>query len=68
MMEKAIRKKCKGEIRKIIGAMKNPPMDKILYSQKVCDKFDRTYTETPFMEKLRNLINRLGIPVSFAEM
>lgn len=68
MMEKAIRKKCKGEIRKIIGAMKNPPMDKILYSQKVCDKFDRTYTETPFMEKLRNLINRLGISVSFAEM
>lgn len=68
MMEKALRKKCKGEIRKIIGTMKNLPMDRVLYSQKVCDKFDRTYTETPFMEKLRNLINRLDIPVSPAEM
>lgn len=68
MMEKALRKKCKGEIRKIINATQIPHMDNVLYSQKVCEKFDRTYTETPFMEKLRNLINRLNIPVSSSEM
>ena len=68
MMEKALRKKCKGAIRKIIDDTKNLPAEKILYSQNVCAKFDRVYTETPFMEKLRNLINRLNIPVSAADM
>ncbi len=68
MMEKSLRKKCKGEIRKIIGTAKSIPLDRIQYTQKVCAKFDRTYTETPFMEKLRNLISRLNIPVSSAEM
>lgn len=68
MMEKSLRKKCKGEIRKIIAMMKSPPIDKTLYSQQVCDKFDRTYTENPFMGKLRNLIDRLNIPVSPDEM
>lgn len=68
MMDKATRKKCKGEIRKIISSMKQPPMDRTLYLQKVCEKFDRVYTETPFMGKLRNLIERLNIPVSSTEM
>jgi len=68
MMEKSIRKKCKGEIRKIIDAIKSTQIDKTLYSKQVCDKFDRAFTETPFMGKLRNLIDRLSIPVSSAEM
>lgn len=69
MMGKSLRKKCKGEIRKVISFTNDPSIeDRLLYSQQVCEKFDRTYTETPFLGKLRNLINRLNIPVSDAEM
>ena len=68
MLDKSIRKKCKGEIRKIISTIEQPPMDRTLYSQKICDKFDRAFTETPFMGKLRKLIDRLNIPISETEM
>lgn len=68
MMDKNLRKKCKGAIRKIVSASDNPEINKIDYSQKVCEKFDRAYTETPFMLKLRRLIERLNIPISRLEM
>lgn len=68
MMDKSLRKKCKGAIRKIISAIDNPEVNKIDYSQKVCEKFDRAYTETPFMLKLRRLIDQLDIPISKPEM
>ena len=68
MMDKSLRKKCKGAIRKIIAEIDNPATNTTLYSQQVSDKFDRTYTESPFMGKLKTLIERLNIPVSDAEM
>lgn len=67
-MEKALRKKCKGEIRRIIAAAKLSGLNPIDYTKSVCDKFDRVYTETPFMQKLRNLIDRLSIPLTDKEM
>lgn len=68
MMDKPLRKKCKGVIRKIIDKTGNLEINKINYSQEVCNKFDWVYTETPFMQKLKNLIKRLNIPISKAEM
>jgi len=68
MMDKSLRKKCKGALRKILDEIKDPRINKVLYSQQVCEKFDRTYTETPFMGKLRNLITRLSIPISASDM
>ena len=67
MLDKPLRKKCKGAIRKILTATDNIETNSILFQQNVCDKFDRSYTETPFMLKLRNLINRLNIPVTEEE-
>lgn len=68
MMNKQLRKKCKGAIRKIIFATNDLKGNAIDYSQKACAKFDRTYTEAPFMLKLRGLIDRLSIPISESEM
>lgn len=68
MMDKAIRKKCKNAISEIIQESENTPASKEDYSKKVLEKFDRTYTETPFMLKLCNLIDRLNIPISIDDM
>lgn len=67
-MEKPLRKKCKGEIRRVIAAANLSGLNTIDYTKSVCDKFDRVYTETPFMQKLRNLIDRLNIPLSDKDM
>jgi len=64
MMQKPLRKNCKELISQAIYQCKSESEDKEKYIQEVHNKFDRAYTETPFMQKLRNLIERLSIPVS----
>ena len=62
MMDKSTRKKCKEAIKDVILEKVN--LDEEGYLKNIFEKFDRAYTETPFMLKLTNLINRLNIPIS----
>lgn len=67
-MDKPIRKQCEAAIRNIILEIDDEVIDKDDYLEKVLSTFNRAYTESPFMVKLKNLIDRLSIPVSPDEM
>ena len=67
MMEKSLRKKCKRAIEEIIQQVEGLD-NKDDFTKAALEKFDRTYTETPFIMKLRNLIERLEIPISKKDM
>lgn len=68
MMDKPTRKLCEAAIREIILGTEDDIMDKDDYLEKVLSTFNRSYTESPFMVKLKNLIERLNIPVMPSEM
>lgn len=68
MMDKPTRKLCEAAIREIILGIEDDIMDKDDYLEKVLSTFNRSYTESPFMVKLKNLIERLNIPVMPSEM
>ncbi len=67
MLNKPTRKKCKNAIKEILKELSIPKEEFEKLEKNVCEKFDRTYTETPFMLKLRNLVNRLNIPIHETE-
>ena len=67
MLNKPTRKKCKNAIKEILKELYIPKEEVEELEKNVCEKFDRTYTETPFMLKLRNLVNRLNIPIHETE-
>ncbi len=67
MLNKPTRKKCKNAIKEILKELSIPKEEFEELEKNVCEKFDRTYTETPFMLKLRNLVNRLNIPIHETE-
>ena len=67
MMDKSLRRKCKKSIEEIVQQT-DDIINKEDFLKKALEKFDRTYTETPFMLKLRNLMDRLEIPIFEKEM
>lgn len=68
IMDKPTRKLCEAAICEIIQGIENEIRDKDDYLEKVLSTFNRAYTESPFMVKLKNLIDRLNIPVMPSEM
>lgn len=68
MMKKSTRKLCVKEISDIILGIEDDTINKDEYLEKVIDTFNRAYTESPFMVKLRNLIDRLNVPITPSEM
>lgn len=68
MMDRSIRKSCIRAIGSIIQESYKGELNKDVYLQNIAEKFHRAYTESPFMLKLTNLINRLKIPVSEDEL
>lgn len=68
MLDSTIRGQCTQAIREIVCKSCVDLNDKEQFLQDITDKFNRAYTETPFMLKLQNLIARLNIPVSKDEM
>ena len=64
MMSKSLRKACIKAIKEVITEFEGPVNGNPAYLDDICDKFHRAYTETPFMVKLKNLIDRLKIPVT----
>ncbi len=61
LLNKSIRKKCIESLSQIINKEDTSLLEDVK------NKFHRTYTETPFLKKLRNLIERLNIPISESE-
>ena len=65
-MDRPLRKKVLLPLKEAIRAeYTGDNMDE--YVKRVEDKFNQMCTEIPFMQKLRNLIERLSIPVSPTE-
>ena len=64
MLSKSLRKACIKAIKEVITDFKGSVGYNSTFLDDVSEKFHRTYTETPFMVKLKNLITRLEIPVT----
>lgn len=68
MMDKSVRKSCAEAIGAVIQESHKDDPNIEEYLKKIIEKFHRSYTETPFMLKLTNLISKLSIPVSEDEL
>lgn len=64
LMSKSLRKACINSIKEVIASFEGSEECSSEFLVDVSDKFHRAYTETPFMVKLKNLIDRLKIPVT----
>ena len=68
MMNKPTRKLCEAAICEIILGIEDEGIEKDDYLEKFLATFNRAYTESPFMVKLKNLIDRLNIPITPSEI
>lgn len=64
MMSKSLRKACIKAIKEVITSFEGDVDCNPAFLNDISVKFHRAYTETPFMVKLKSLIDRLGIPVT----